>query len=139
MSDNDHGHKGCRQKLLGGFFPLRGYPPFTGKTSCQKTLSGNGGHPRPLFSVKSPKIFPKSMGQKGLTKICVLFAKNSSVRIFSLAPPWGGEPTSQHPLYNCNMPSSGSLGKLDIIPNISIKISINNLLSPMQCHIPILL
>ena len=37
-------HQGSRQKLLSGFFPLRGYPPppypLNRKLFCQKTLSG---------------------------------------------------------------------------------------------------
>ena len=39
-------HKGGCQKLLSGFFPLRGYhPPYplNGKSFCQKNLSGKGG------------------------------------------------------------------------------------------------
>ena len=45
--------KGGCQKLLSGFFPLRGYPPLpyplNGKSFCQKTLSGKGGYtPSPL-------------------------------------------------------------------------------------------
>ena len=41
--------QGVRQKLLSGFFLLRGYPPPphllppSGKSFCQKNLSGNGG------------------------------------------------------------------------------------------------
>ena len=44
--------KGTLQKLLSGFFPLRGYPPpppnpLDGKSFCQKNLSGKGGYPPP--------------------------------------------------------------------------------------------
>ena len=44
--------KGGCQKLLSGFFLLRGYPPpspptpLNGKSFCQKTLSGKGGTPK---------------------------------------------------------------------------------------------
>ena len=43
------GHQGARQKLPDGLFSLRIYPippsphPFSGKSFCQKTLSGNRG------------------------------------------------------------------------------------------------
>ena len=57
-------NKGSFQKLLSGFFPLRGYPPsppypLNGKSFCQKTLSGKGGTPPPLNG-KSPKKISKN-------------------------------------------------------------------------------
>ena len=41
--------KGTFQKLLSGFFPLRGSPsyPLNGKSFCQKTLGRKGGTPPP--------------------------------------------------------------------------------------------
>ena len=60
-------NKGGRQKLLSGFFPLRGYPhppPLNGKSFCQKTLSRMRGYPPPLNG-KLPKIFLKKWVKKG--------------------------------------------------------------------------
>ena len=42
------GHKGGRQKLLGGFFQLRGYPPPLAQNSfAKKPLADMGGDPPP--------------------------------------------------------------------------------------------
>ena len=53
--------KGSCQKLLSGFFPLRGYPhpPYSliGKSFFEKTHSGNGGYPLPPLNGKSAKLF----------------------------------------------------------------------------------
>ena len=62
--------KGGRQKLLSGFFTLRGSPPaptpLNGKSLCQKTLSGKGGTSPPPLHGKLPKIFLKELVKKGL-------------------------------------------------------------------------
>ena len=56
--------KGTFQKLLSGFFPLRGYPPPTPLTEnqCEKKkvffLSGKGGYPLSPLSF-SGNFFPK--------------------------------------------------------------------------------
>ena len=60
-------YKGGRQKLLSGFFSVKGVPPpypLNGKSFCQKTLSGKGGTPSPLYR-KLPKIFLKKWVKKG--------------------------------------------------------------------------
>ena len=61
--------KGTFQKRFSGIRPLRGYPPpspLNGKSFCQKTLSGKGGHPPAPPYRKIAENFPKKMGQKGL-------------------------------------------------------------------------
>ena len=61
--------KGSFQKLLSGFFPLRGYPPtpypLNGKSFCQKTLCGKGGYP-PSPLTKNCRKFSSKNGSKGL-------------------------------------------------------------------------
>ena len=58
--------KGGLQKLLSGFFPLRGYPqhppptPLTENHFAKKPLAERGG------TRKIAENFPQKMGQKGL-------------------------------------------------------------------------
>ena len=57
-------HKGSRQKLLSGFFPLRGYPspPYryhlSGKYFCSKKHSKIGGYPAPPLTENHPAQKP---------------------------------------------------------------------------------
>ena len=66
--------KGTRQKLLSGFFPLKGYtpPPLNGKSFCQKTLSGKGGYTPPL--TENHRKFSFTNGSKR-AKISVFWPK----------------------------------------------------------------
>ena len=59
--------KGTRQKLLSGFYPLRGYPsPPYPLNFAKKNLSGKGGvPPPPPLNGKLPKIFLKKWVKKG--------------------------------------------------------------------------
>ena len=63
--------KGRCQKLLSGFFPLRGYPPppppptpLTENHFAKKPLAERGVHPPPKRKIA--ENFPQKMGQKGL-------------------------------------------------------------------------
>ena len=59
--------QGSFQKLLSGFFPLRGYSPshpLNEKTFCQKTLSGQGGHSPPPLTENCRKFSLKNRSKR---------------------------------------------------------------------------